>query len=52
MRVLPFVGGVTVFWNDITDRAETKAALKQSEERYALAAAGSNDGLWDWDLPR
>jgi len=35
---------------EVEERRQAEAALLESEERYALAASGANDGLWDLDL--
>ncbi len=40
-----FIGVV----RDITDRKKDEEALLESQERLALAIAGSGEGIWDWD---
>ncbi len=50
IKILPVVGGVTLLWHDVTEQTHAEHALKRSVERFALAAEGANDGLWEWDL--
>jgi PAS domain S-box-containing protein len=39
-------------YRDVTVREATESALRGTQERYALAVAGSSDGIWDWDLDK
>lgn len=45
----------SVLWNtlifDITERHRTQQALRDSEQRLALALAATGEGVWDWDVP-
>jgi two-component system sensor histidine kinase/response regulator len=42
-------GGFVATYTDVTEHRRTIQALHESEERYALAMKGANEGLWDWN---
>jgi diguanylate cyclase (GGDEF)-like protein/PAS domain S-box-containing protein len=35
---------------EVNHRREVEVMLRKSEERYDLAMAVANDGIWDWDI--
>ena len=50
IKILPVAGGVTLLWQDVTERTRAERALRRDAERLAHAAEGATDGLWEWDL--
>jgi diguanylate cyclase (GGDEF)-like protein/PAS domain S-box-containing protein len=49
-RLLPAITRALKETSDRKERKKAEEALLKSEERYALSALGSHDGLWDWDV--
>lgn len=46
----PAGDGFVSTYTDITQRRRAEESLRKSEERYALATGGANEGIWDWDV--
>jgi len=45
-RTVRFIGTT----RDVTESRRAEQFLRETEERYRLAARATNDAIWDWDL--
>eukprot|EP01137_Pigoraptor_chileana_P026628 Opistho-2@8230 len=50
VSVYPSHQGLSVYLKDITYRKQAEKDIRESNERYHLAAKATNDIIWDWDL--
>ncbi|MCL6752956.1 GAF domain-containing protein [Nostoc sp. CCCryo 231-06] len=50
VHAYPAKDGLSIYFQDVTERRRTAEALRESEERWQLALHGNNDGIWDWNL--
>ncbi|HUR32776.1 MAG TPA: EAL domain-containing protein [Vicinamibacterales bacterium] len=49
VTVIPDAEGVLLMWLDVSGQAAADHALRVNAARFALVAAGGNDGIWEVD---
>jgi PAS domain S-box-containing protein len=49
-RIYPSENGLSIFFDDITERKEVEEKLRVNEDRLRLAVAAGGIGIWDIDL--
>ncbi len=49
-RIYPSPDGISIFFQEITERKRNEAILMSSEERLSLALSAGQMGIFDWDL--
>jgi PAS domain S-box-containing protein len=50
IHAYPSKEGLSIYFQDITEKKKIADALQESEQRWQLALQGNNDGLWDWNV--
>lgn len=46
----PTPEGMAAYIKDVTELHQSRAALSESQERFALLASATNDAIWDWRI--
>lgn len=50
VRAYPSEAGLSVYFQNVTERKQAEETLRQSEQRLRLALDAGNAGVWDWDM--